>query len=132
MRQGILFVISGPAGSGKGTVVESLCKNHSDVGLSVSMTTRQPRSMDVDGVTYYFTTREDFENRDALIAQLDAVCEKTCISAGEEQIPVSIARGIESFDVDVDITIEEVVNRADKNMYKHKETMKKQVALGGE
>ena len=63
MRQGILFVISGPAGSGKGTVVESLCKNHSDVGLSVSMTTRQPRSMDVDGVTYYFTTREDFENR---------------------------------------------------------------------
>ena len=76
--------------------------------------------------------REDFENRDALIAQLDAVCEKTCISAGEEQIPVSIARGIECFDVDVDITIEEVVNRADKNMYEHKQTMKKQAFSGGE
>ncbi len=63
MRKGILFVISGPAGGGKGTVVESICKNHSDVGLSISMTTRAPRKTDVDGVTYYFTTREDFENR---------------------------------------------------------------------
>lgn len=63
MRQGILFVISGPAGSGKGTVVKMLCDNHSDVGLSVSMTTRKPREMDIEGVTYYFTTREDFEKR---------------------------------------------------------------------
>lgn len=63
MRQGILFVVSGPAGSGKGTVVEALCKAHSDIGLSVSMTTRQPRATDAEGVTYYFTTRDDFENR---------------------------------------------------------------------
>ena len=63
MRKGILFVVSGPAGSGKGTVVDSLCKNHADVGLSISMTTRQPRATDEDGVTYYFTTREDFERR---------------------------------------------------------------------
>ena len=78
-------------------------------------------------------TREDFENREALIAQLDATCEKTYVSAGEEQISVSIARGIECFNMDVDVTIEEVVNRADKNMYKHKEAMKKQAALvGGE
>lgn len=63
MRKGILFVVSGPAGSGKGTVVEALCKSHSDVGLSISMTTRQPRATDLDGVTYYFTTREDFERR---------------------------------------------------------------------
>ena len=76
--------------------------------------------------------REDFENRNALIAQLDAACEKTYVSAGEEQIPVSIARGIECYNVDVDVTIEEVVNRADKNMYMHKEAMKRQASLGGE
>ncbi len=63
MRQGVLFVVSGPAGSGKGTVVERLCANHSDVGLSVSMTTRKPRKNDIEGVTYYFTAREDFERR---------------------------------------------------------------------
>ena len=63
MRQGILFVISGPAGSGKGTVVQALRESHNDLNLSVSMTTRSPRETDIDGVTYYFTTREDFENR---------------------------------------------------------------------
>ena len=63
MRKGILFVISGPAGSGKGTVVENLLRAHDDVSLSISMTTRAPRKTDVDGVTYYFTTREDFEKR---------------------------------------------------------------------
>ena len=63
MRQGILFVISGPAGSGKGTVVQALRESHDDLNLSVSMTTRSPRETDIDGVTYYFTTREDFENR---------------------------------------------------------------------
>lgn len=63
MRKGILCVISGPAGGGKGTVVKQLCESHKDVSVSVSMTTRKPRETDVDGVTYYFTTREDFEKR---------------------------------------------------------------------
>ena len=63
MRKGILFVISGPAGSGKGTVVNELCGTHNDIGLSISMTSRKPRETDVDGVNYYFTTREDFEKR---------------------------------------------------------------------
>lgn len=63
MRQGILFVISGPAGTGKGTIVEKLRENHKDISVSVSMTTRKPRETDVEGVTYYFTTRDDFERR---------------------------------------------------------------------
>ena len=63
MRKGNLYVISGPAGTGKGTVVELLRNNHDDINVSVSMTTRKPRATDVDGVTYYFTTREDFERR---------------------------------------------------------------------
>lgn len=63
MRKGILFVISGPAGSGKGTVVQSLLDNHKDLSVSVSTTTRQPRETDVEGVTYNFVSWDEFERK---------------------------------------------------------------------
>ncbi|MBR2024505.1 MAG: guanylate kinase [Clostridia bacterium] len=63
MRNGILVIASGPAGTGKGTVVKEICETKDDVSVSVSMTTRQPREGDVDGVNYYFTTRDDFQQR---------------------------------------------------------------------
>jgi len=49
-KQGILFIVSGPAGSGKGTVVSELRKIMPDVGVSVSATTRAPRPGEVCGV----------------------------------------------------------------------------------
>lgn len=58
-ERGVLTVISGPAGSGKGTVVEALRKMR-DVGFSVSCTTRAPRPGEIDGVHYFFITREEF------------------------------------------------------------------------
>lgn len=61
MRKGLLFIISGPAGSGKGTVVKKLIEKHDDVKLSISMTTRQPRPIETPDVDYYFVTREAFE-----------------------------------------------------------------------
>ena len=57
MRKGILFIISGPAGSGKGTVVKELISSHSDIALSVSATTRQPRPGEEHGVHYFFITK---------------------------------------------------------------------------
>lgn len=63
MRKGILFIISGPAGSGKGTVVNQLVAKHSDIKLSVSATTRNPRPGEKNGVHYHFITKEEFENR---------------------------------------------------------------------
>lgn len=63
MRKGILFVVSGPAGSGKGTVVKQIVNEHSDVKLSVSATTRLPREGEEHGVSYYFISKEEFENR---------------------------------------------------------------------
>lgn len=60
-NKGLVFVISGPSGSGKGTVVEELRKICPDVGVSVSATTRAPREGEVDGVNYYYMTREQFE-----------------------------------------------------------------------
>ena len=62
-KQGILFIVSGPAGSGKGTVVSELRKIMPDVGVSVSATTRAPRPGEVCGVNYHFTTRADFEGK---------------------------------------------------------------------
>ncbi len=59
--QGILIVISGPAGSGKGTVVKLLREMIPEIGFSVSATTRAPRPGEEDGVHYYFMSRDDFE-----------------------------------------------------------------------
>lgn len=59
-HSGKLFIISGPSGAGKGTICKRLIED-TRVQLSVSMTTRGPRPGEVDGVSYYFTTREAFQ-----------------------------------------------------------------------
>lgn len=61
MSKGIVVVISGPSGSGKGTVVEALRRIHPAAGVSVSATSRSPREGEENGVHYYFKTREEFE-----------------------------------------------------------------------
>lgn len=60
--KGIMLVVSGPAGSGKGTVNAMLLKRE-DFAFSVSATTRAPRPGELDGVNYHFITREDFLER---------------------------------------------------------------------
>lgn len=60
MRKGNLFVISGPSGVGKGTLVAQLLDAMPDAWASVSATTRSPRPGEVDGVNYYFLTPECF------------------------------------------------------------------------
>jgi guanylate kinase len=62
MRKGNLFVISGPSGAGKGTLVASLVARSTDVWVSVSATTRQPRPGEVDGVHYDFMTVDQFQD----------------------------------------------------------------------
>ncbi len=58
---GKLIVISGASGVGKGTVLGIVMKKRADLKFSVSATTRQPRPGEIDGVHYYFVTRERFE-----------------------------------------------------------------------
>ena len=65
-RQGLLLVVSGPAGAGKGTLDTILLSRHSDMKLSVSATTRPPRNGEIDGVHYFFITEEKFKE---MIAQ---------------------------------------------------------------
>lgn len=59
--KGLLIVLSGPAGVGKGTVCNALRAENTDIRYSVSVTTRPPREGEVDGVNYFFKTREEFE-----------------------------------------------------------------------
>ncbi|GAB6149797.1 guanylate kinase [Clostridium novyi] len=61
-NQGLLLVISGPSGAGKGTICKELMKN-GDFWLSVSATTRSPRKGEVDGQNYYFLTKENFVDK---------------------------------------------------------------------
>ena len=62
MSRGVLFVMSGPSGTGKGTICERLIANaDNNVFLSVSSTTREMRKGETDGVTYNYTTVEKFE-----------------------------------------------------------------------
>lgn len=62
MRQGNLFVISGPSGAGKGTLVARLLQAVPDAWVSVSATTRAPRAGEVDGVHYHFLSRAQFDS----------------------------------------------------------------------
>ena len=70
-NKGILTVVSGFSGAGKGTIMKELLKQHPDTyALSISATTRNPRPGETDGVEYFFRTREEFEQmiaEDALI-----------------------------------------------------------------
>ena len=61
MRKGVLIVISGFSGAGKGTITKKLLENYDNYALSISMTTRQPRPGEVDGREYFFVDRERFE-----------------------------------------------------------------------
>ncbi|MGI6721821.1 MAG: guanylate kinase [Anaerovoracaceae bacterium] len=62
-RQGRLLVISGPSGTGKGTICARIIEELDDIVLSVSATTRPMRKGEVHGENYYFLTREEFEEK---------------------------------------------------------------------
>lgn len=70
MNKGILVVVSGFSGAGKGTLMKRLLEKYDNYALSISATTRAPREGEADGREYFFKTREEFEDmitRDELI-----------------------------------------------------------------
>lgn len=60
MKQGKLFVLSGPSGVGKGTVLSALLAEYKDINYSISVTTRKPRQGEIDGKDYFFLTEDKF------------------------------------------------------------------------
>lgn len=73
MKKGTFFVLSGPSGSGKGTVLQEVLRKSDRIVYSVSATSRSPRAGEVDGVNYYFKSREEFET----LIKADAFIEYT-------------------------------------------------------
>ena len=62
-QSGNLIVISGPSGCGKGTICSKIIERNNNIVLSISMTTRKPRTGEQEGINYYYVTKEEFENR---------------------------------------------------------------------
>ncbi len=62
-KQGMLIVLSGPSGCGKGTVIREFLKKNPNTWLSVSCTSRAKREGDIEGVSYFFLEKEEFEQK---------------------------------------------------------------------
>ena len=62
-KQGNLIIISGTTCAGKGSVIKKVLEKHNDIVLSVSYTSRPKREHEIDGVDYYFVTKEEFEEK---------------------------------------------------------------------
>ncbi len=107
MRKGQLFIISGPSGAGKGTICRELLKD-SNIVFSVSMTTRKPREGEVEGVDYYFVSRQEFDKaleEDALLEH--AINFENCYGTPKKFVFDAIEEGK---DVLLDIDIKGAVN----------------------
>lgn len=63
MSKGFLLIISGPAGTGKGTVCKEVLERNKDILYSISATTRKPRVGEIDGVNYFFIDEEEFNKK---------------------------------------------------------------------
>ncbi|MCL2599534.1 MAG: guanylate kinase [Firmicutes bacterium] len=60
IKKGLLIIISGPSGSGKSTIYKEILSRNSNILGSISVTTREPRGAEIDGVHYYFITKEKY------------------------------------------------------------------------
>ena len=73
-RKGILIVVSGFSGAGKGTLMKKLVQEYDNYALSVSATTRAPRAGEEDGREYFFVTKEAFERKIAEGGLIEYAC----------------------------------------------------------
>ena len=111
-NKGVLIVISGPSGAGKGTICKALLEKHKDIHLSVSATTREPRQGEVHGVNYYFLNKDEF---------LKKVEEETKVTIKEDEIEkiITIASLVEEeaeLDEERDLISSVIYNRLEKGM----------------
>lgn len=92
--KGSLLVISGPSGSGKGTVVKRLVENYDGYMLSVSATTRSPRKGEINGVHYHFITPEQFDDMVSKGGFIEyARYSKSSYGTPAEPVAVALAQG---------------------------------------
>ncbi|HSN67160.1 MAG TPA: guanylate kinase, partial [Fusibacter sp.] len=75
IHKGLLIIVSGPSGAGKGTICKELINRDDSIVVSVSATTRKPRNGEVDGVSYHFLDRDGFES----LIKEDGFLEHACV-----------------------------------------------------
>lgn len=102
-RKGMLLVLSGPSGTGKGTLIERLMAEDKSLVFSVSATTRAPRPGEINGVHYHFVTNEEY---DKLVAE-DAFVEHATVHGNRygtlrSEVYERLARG-ENVVLDIDV-----------------------------
>jgi len=102
LSRGLLIVISGPSGVGKDTLIQRLRELDSSVQYSISYTTRKPRQGEVDGVSYFFVSRDQFE---ALIAR-DFFLEHATYNGNYYGTPVDAAEKARAAGRDILLKIE--------------------------
>ena len=103
--RGNLIVISGPSGCGKGTICTELLKNNPELFLSISMTTREPRDGEINGVNYYFVTKDEFLDKidDGDMLEYAVVYNGNYYGTPKDQVEKKLEQGI---DVILEIEIE--------------------------
>ncbi|MGI6727627.1 MAG: guanylate kinase [Anaerovoracaceae bacterium] len=99
MQKGLLFVVSGPSGAGKGTICKGLVEKL-DIDLSVSMTTRMPRPFETEGKSYYFVSKERFNE----ILKKGGFLEHACVYGNFYGTPKDLV--MQSLDKGRDVVLE--------------------------
>ncbi len=111
-KRGLIVVVSGPSGAGKSTVISGVSQIRSDIRFSVSVTTRDPRPGEEDGVHYHFRTREQFEEMIALDEFLEyAEYVNNCYGTPAAPVDEDVARG---YAVILDIEVQGAAQIMDK------------------
>ena len=104
IEKGILIVVSAPSGCGKSTVVRALMEKRNNLRFSVSATTRKPRDGEVEGVDYYFVSREEFNRMveaDAFLEHAEYV--GNCYGTPRDPVERQLSLG---YDVYLDIDVQ--------------------------
>mgnify|MGYP005893564307 CR=1 FL=1 len=99
-HQGILVVVSGFSGAGKGTLMKELLKRYDNYALSISATTRAPREGETDGKEYFFVTKEQFE-KVAATGMSDAQLYKQAGNSITVAVVEAIAKNLLKFDEEI-------------------------------
>ncbi|MDB5550243.1 MAG: gmk, partial [Rhizobium sp.] len=101
-RRGLMLVISSPSGAGKSTIARNVLEQVDGISLSVSVTTRERRPSEIEGVHYHFVSKKEFERLKGSESLLEwAEVHGNCYGTPREPVEVAMAQGRDMlFDID--------------------------------